>query len=88
MIVGCCWSFTPPRLWNKTLFGKAVHGFDALKGSNRCCVVLFAAGFLDNVCTDIIHYEDKQLVLYPGNLSEFVKVGRRLLPQQRACGSV
>ena len=32
-----------------------------------------AAGFLDNVCTDIIHYEDKKLVHYPGNLSEFVK---------------
>jgi hypothetical protein len=31
------------------------------------------AGFLDNVCTDIIHYENKQLVLYPGNLSAFVK---------------
>ena len=35
-----------------------------------CC----AAGFLDNVCTDIIHYENKQLVLYPGNLSAFVQV--------------
>ena len=34
-----------------------------------------AAGFLDNVCTDIIHYEDKKLVHYPGNLSEFVKAG-------------
>ena len=31
------------------------------------------AGFLDNVCTDIIHYEEKKLVHYPGNLSEFVK---------------
>ena len=31
-------------------------------------------GFLDNVCTDIIHYEEKKLVHYPGNLSEFVKV--------------
>ena len=34
------------------------------------------AGFLDNVCTDIIHYEDKKLVHYPGNLSEFVKACR------------
>jgi hypothetical protein len=25
------------------------------------------------VCTDIIHYEEKKLVHYPGNLSEFVK---------------
>ncbi len=31
-------------------------------------------GFLDNVCTDIIHYEEKKLVHYVGNLSEFVKV--------------
>ncbi len=31
-------------------------------------------GFLDNVCTDIIHYEEKKLVHYAGNLSEFVKV--------------
>lgn len=28
--------------------------------------------FLDNVTTDIIHYETKKLVYYPGNLSAFV----------------
>lgn len=28
--------------------------------------------FLDNVTTDIIHYETKKLVYYPGNLSTFV----------------
>jgi elongation factor 3 len=33
-----------------------------------CC-----SGFLDNVCTDIIHYEKRQLRRYKGNLSEFVK---------------
>lgn len=31
------------------------------------------SGFLDNVCTDIIHYEQKKLKYYRGNLSEFVK---------------
>ncbi|GBF90643.1 elongation factor EF-3 [Raphidocelis subcapitata] len=31
------------------------------------------SGFLDNVCTDIIHYQNRQLRRYRGNLSEFVK---------------
>ncbi|KAF8305161.1 hypothetical protein DL93DRAFT_2089730 [Clavulina sp. PMI_390] len=31
------------------------------------------SGFTDNVCQEIIHYESKKLVYYPGNLSEFVK---------------
>ncbi|EQC40041.1 hypothetical protein SDRG_02697 [Saprolegnia diclina VS20] len=30
-------------------------------------------GFLDNVCTDVLHYESKQLVLYPGTLAKFVE---------------
>lgn len=30
-------------------------------------------GFLDAVCTDVLHYETKQLVLYEGSLSEFVE---------------
>lgn len=30
--------------------------------------------FLDNVCTGIIHYENKRLKIYKGNLSEFVKI--------------
>ena len=30
------------------------------------------SGFLDNVCTDIIHYEKKKLKYYKGNLSAFV----------------
>jgi elongation factor 3 len=37
-------------------------------------IVSHDSGFLDAVCTDIIHYESRKLVLYPGNLSEFVKV--------------
>ena len=31
------------------------------------------SGFLDTVCTGIIHYENKKLVKYQGNLSAFVK---------------
>jgi elongation factor 3 len=37
-------------------------------------IVSHDSGFLDNVCTDIIHYENKKLIYYKGNLSEFVKV--------------
>jgi hypothetical protein len=31
------------------------------------------SGFLAKVCTDIIHYHNRQLLRYVGNLSEFVK---------------
>ncbi|KAK7005674.1 P-loop containing nucleoside triphosphate hydrolase protein [Favolaschia claudopus] len=37
-----------------------------------CLIVSHDSGFLDNVTTDIIHYEQKKLVYYPGNLSNFV----------------
>lgn len=37
-------------------------------------IVSHDSGFLDAVCTDIIHYEQKKLVYYTGNLSEFVKI--------------
>lgn len=37
-------------------------------------IVSHDSGFLDTVCTDIIHYENKKLAYYKGNLSEFVKV--------------
>ena len=33
-------------------------------------IVSHDSGFLDNVCTDIYHYEQKKLVCYPGNLAE------------------
>lgn len=36
-------------------------------------VVSHDSGFLDNVCTDIIHYERKKLAYYKGNLSKFVE---------------
>ncbi|KAF8973154.1 hypothetical protein BDZ97DRAFT_1779739 [Flammula alnicola] len=38
-----------------------------------CLIVSHDSGFLDNVTTDIIHYESKKLVYYPGNLSSFVE---------------
>ncbi|KIK67175.1 hypothetical protein GYMLUDRAFT_37228 [Collybiopsis luxurians FD-317 M1] len=37
-----------------------------------CLIVSHDSAFLDNVTTDIIHYESKKLVYYPGNLSKFV----------------
>ncbi|GAB7342042.1 hypothetical protein MBLNU457_g0328t2 [Dothideomycetes sp. NU457] len=37
-------------------------------------IVSHDSGFLDEVCTDIIHYEQKKLVNYRGNLAAFVKV--------------
>lgn len=33
-------------------------------------IVSHDSGFLDNVCTDIIHYESRKLAYYAGNLSE------------------
>ncbi|KAF8844661.1 hypothetical protein BDN67DRAFT_1052348 [Paxillus ammoniavirescens] len=38
-----------------------------------CLIVSHDSGFLDNVTTDIIHYESKKIVYYPGNLSSFVE---------------
>lgn len=37
-------------------------------------IVSHDLGFLDKVCTNIIHYETKKLVYYKGNLSALVKV--------------
>ncbi|OJJ43042.1 hypothetical protein ASPZODRAFT_75042 [Penicilliopsis zonata CBS 506.65] len=37
-------------------------------------IVSHDSGFLDEVCTDIYHYENKKLVCYKGNLAAFVKV--------------
>jgi len=36
-------------------------------------IVSHDSGFLDEVCTDIYNYENKKLVSYKGNLSDFVK---------------
>ncbi|KAI0785615.1 P-loop containing nucleoside triphosphate hydrolase protein [Abortiporus biennis] len=38
-----------------------------------CLIISHDSGFLDNVTTDIIHYESKKLAYYPGNLSTFVE---------------
>ncbi|SLM40450.1 mrna-nucleus export atpase [Lasallia pustulata] len=37
-------------------------------------IVSHDSGFLDEVCTDIYHYEGKKLVCYKGNLADFVRV--------------
>jgi elongation factor 3 len=37
-------------------------------------IVSHDSGFLDAVCTDIYHYEQKKLACYKGNLNDFVKV--------------
>lgn len=41
--------------------------------SATCLIVSHDTKFLDNVCTNIIHYENLKLKSYRGNLSEFVK---------------
>jgi elongation factor 3 len=38
-----------------------------------CLIVSHDTKFLDNVCTNIIHYENLKLKSYRGNLSDFVK---------------
>ncbi|KAI9848616.1 MAG: hypothetical protein M1838_000488 [Thelocarpon superellum] len=37
-------------------------------------IVSHDSGFLDEVCTNIYHYESKKLVCYEGNLADFVRV--------------
>lgn len=37
-------------------------------------IVSHDSGFLDEVCTDIYHYESKKLVCYKGNLAAFVEI--------------
>jgi elongation factor 3 len=39
-----------------------------------CLIVSHDSRFLDNVTSDIIHYEEKKLVYYRGNLSNFVEI--------------
>jgi elongation factor 3 len=38
-----------------------------------CIIVSHDSGFLDAVCTNIIHYENRKLKTYAGNLSKFVE---------------
>ncbi|EPS97712.1 hypothetical protein FOMPIDRAFT_66732 [Fomitopsis schrenkii] len=38
-----------------------------------CLIISHDSGFLDTVTTDIVHYENKKLVYYKGNLSTFVE---------------
>jgi elongation factor 3 len=39
-----------------------------------CLIVSHDPQFLDQVITDVIHYEQKQLVYYPGSLKDFVSL--------------
>ena len=47
-------------------------------------VVSHDSGFLDNICTDIIHYEKKRLVYYRGNLQKWVLVAAGINQNFRA----
>lgn len=49
---------------------------DYLNSQDRVTSIIVShdSGFLDNVCTHIIHYERKKLVYYKGNLSAFVQM--------------
>ena len=38
-----------------------------------CLIVSHDTGFMDRVLTDVIHYENKKLVYYHGNLTHFVR---------------
>ena len=51
-------------------------------------IVSHDSGFLDSVCTDIYHYENRKLKLYKGNLSEFVKVWKGCESAFEKCGEV
>ncbi|MBW0475024.1 hypothetical protein O181_014739 [Austropuccinia psidii MF-1] len=48
---------------------------DYLKAQTTVTILTVShdSGFLDSICTDIIHYQNKQLVYYRGNLSKFVE---------------
>lgn len=39
-----------------------------------CLIVSHDTAFLDQVISDVIHYEGKKLVYYHGNLTEFVRI--------------
>lgn len=45
-----------------------------LRSCRACCMIVsHDTSFLDAVCTDIVHYENKKLVRYRGNLTAFVE---------------
>lgn len=48
---------------------------DYLKNLKHCTSIIVShdSGLMDDVCTHIIHFENKKLVSYIGNLKEFVK---------------
>lgn len=44
------------------------------KENITCLIVSHDTAFLDKVVTDVIHYENRKLVYYSGNISDFVKI--------------
>ena len=50
-----------------------LQGYLKLQTHVTVLVVSHDSGFLDAICTDIIHYENKRLVYYKGNLHECAK---------------
>lgn len=51
---------------------KWLEGYLIAHTNVTCLIISHDSGFLDNVTTDIIHYETKKLAYYKGNLSKFV----------------
>mmetsp|Transcript_156439 Transcript_156439/g.501948 ORF Transcript_156439/g.501948 Transcript_156439/m.501948 type:complete len:733 (-) Transcript_156439:56-2254(-) len=41
--------------------------------SGTCLIISHEPRFLDDVCTDIIHFDEQRLKYYPGNFSHFVE---------------
>jgi len=50
-----------------------LEGYLNAQTETTVLVVSHDSGFLDNICTDIMHYEKKRLVYYRGNLQKFVE---------------
>ncbi|VWU52521.1 protein GCN20 [Hepatocystis sp. ex Piliocolobus tephrosceles] len=63
---------------------------DYIKKLNKTCIIVsHARDFLNEVCTDIIHFHQKQLTYYSGNYDQFEKTRiEHLLQQQREYDSI
>jgi ATP-binding cassette subfamily F protein 3 len=46
-------------------------------------VVSHARSFLNNVCTDIVHYDNRKLIYYKGNYDNFERIREELLIQNQ-----
>ncbi|EUD65426.1 ATP-binding cassette, subfamily F, member 3 [Plasmodium inui San Antonio 1] len=63
---------------------------DYIKKLNKTCIIVsHDRDFLNEVCTDIIHFHQKQLTYYSGNYDQFEKTRvEHLLQQQREHDSI